>query len=32
LLTPEQSARSLLTRLPGETTGQIWDATDDQET
>ena len=32
LLTPEQSARSLLTRLPGATTGQIWDATDDQET
>jgi NAD(P)-dependent dehydrogenase (short-subunit alcohol dehydrogenase family) len=26
LLTPEQSARSLLTRLPGAATGQIWDA------
>jgi NAD(P)-dependent dehydrogenase (short-subunit alcohol dehydrogenase family) len=26
LLSPGQSARSLLTRLPGEATGQIWDA------
>jgi 3-oxoacyl-[acyl-carrier protein] reductase len=26
LLTPEQSARSLLARLPGEITGQIWNA------
>lgn len=29
LLTPEQSARSLLARLPGPDTGQIWDAEDD---
>ena len=28
LITPERSARSLLTRLTGETTGQIWNATD----
>jgi NAD(P)-dependent dehydrogenase (short-subunit alcohol dehydrogenase family) len=28
LITPERSARSLLTRLAGETTGQIWNATD----
>ncbi|WP_075023022.1 SDR family NAD(P)-dependent oxidoreductase [Actinomadura madurae] len=28
LITPEQSARSLLDRLPGEATGQIWDVTD----
>jgi 3-oxoacyl-[acyl-carrier protein] reductase len=28
LLTPEQSARSLLARLPGGDTGQIWDAGD----
>ncbi len=28
LITPEHSARSLLTRLAGETTGQIWTATD----
>jgi NAD(P)-dependent dehydrogenase (short-subunit alcohol dehydrogenase family) len=28
LITPEQSARSLLTRLAGEATGQIWNATD----
>ena len=28
LITPEQSARSLLARLPGEVTGQIWDASD----
>jgi NAD(P)-dependent dehydrogenase (short-subunit alcohol dehydrogenase family) len=28
LITPEQSARSLLTRLAGEATGEIWNATD----
>ena len=28
LITPERSARSLLTRLAGEATGQIWNATD----
>jgi 3-oxoacyl-[acyl-carrier protein] reductase len=28
LITPEQSARSLLARLPGEVTGQIWNAAD----
>jgi NAD(P)-dependent dehydrogenase (short-subunit alcohol dehydrogenase family) len=28
LLTPEQSAASLLARLPGEDTGQIWDVND----
>ncbi len=28
LLTPEQSAASLLARLPGEDTGQIWNVTD----
>jgi NAD(P)-dependent dehydrogenase (short-subunit alcohol dehydrogenase family) len=28
LITPERSARSLLTRVTGETTGQIWNATD----
>jgi NAD(P)-dependent dehydrogenase (short-subunit alcohol dehydrogenase family) len=28
LITPEQSARSLLTRLAGDATGQIWNATD----
>ena len=28
LITPERSARSLLTRLTGETTAQIWNATD----
>ena len=28
LITPEHSARSLLTRLGGEATGQIWNATD----
>lgn len=32
LLAPEQSAASLLTRLPGEGTGQIWDADDDLAT
>jgi NAD(P)-dependent dehydrogenase (short-subunit alcohol dehydrogenase family) len=26
LLSPGQSAQALLTRLPGEATGQIWDA------
>jgi NAD(P)-dependent dehydrogenase (short-subunit alcohol dehydrogenase family)/peroxiredoxin len=28
LITPERSARSLLTRLAGEATGEIWNATD----
>jgi 3-oxoacyl-[acyl-carrier protein] reductase len=28
LITPERSARSLLDRLPGEETGQIWDVAD----
>lgn len=28
LITPERSARSLLDRLPGEATGQIWDVND----
>jgi NAD(P)-dependent dehydrogenase (short-subunit alcohol dehydrogenase family) len=28
LITPELSARSLLARLPGEATGQIWDVSD----
>jgi NAD(P)-dependent dehydrogenase (short-subunit alcohol dehydrogenase family) len=28
LLTPEESAAALLSRLPGDDTGQIWDATD----
>jgi NAD(P)-dependent dehydrogenase (short-subunit alcohol dehydrogenase family) len=28
LITPEESARSLLDRLPGEATGQIWDVAD----
>jgi len=28
LITPEQSARSLLTRLAGEATSEIWNATD----
>ncbi|GAA4490874.1 hypothetical protein GCM10023191_023760 [Actinoallomurus oryzae] len=28
LIAPERSARSLLDRLPGEETGQIWDVTD----
>ena len=28
LITPERSARSLLTRLAGEATGQIWNVTD----
>jgi len=28
LITPEQTARSLLTRLAGEATGEIWNATD----
>jgi NAD(P)-dependent dehydrogenase (short-subunit alcohol dehydrogenase family) len=28
LITPERSARSLLTRLVGEATGEIWNATD----
>lgn len=28
LITPEQSARSLLARLPGQVTGQIWDVSD----
>jgi 3-oxoacyl-[acyl-carrier protein] reductase len=32
LLTPEQSAASLLTRLHGDGTGQIWDADDDLAT
>jgi 3-oxoacyl-[acyl-carrier protein] reductase len=30
LLTPAQSASSLLTRLPGPATGQIWDVSDPQ--
>jgi NAD(P)-dependent dehydrogenase (short-subunit alcohol dehydrogenase family) len=30
LLTPEQSAASLLTRLPGPASGQIWDVSDPQ--
>jgi NAD(P)-dependent dehydrogenase (short-subunit alcohol dehydrogenase family) len=28
LITPEESARSLLARLPGEATGRIWDVSD----
>jgi hypothetical protein len=28
LLTPEQSAAALLSLLPGDDTGQIWNATD----
>jgi NAD(P)-dependent dehydrogenase (short-subunit alcohol dehydrogenase family) len=28
LITPERSARSLLTRLAGETTGEVWNAAD----